>query len=303
MEELEMKVYEKDTSAVAVILYDNGAFFFETEYKNDNSNFICTFERHVRIKILKPEGFDFATFKIPLYHNSDGEEKIAALKAKTYNLDGKILTDKLEKNSIFKEETAPNLKRVKFTMPNIKVGSVQNTIKWNERNRLFCKNSLKKIWKEKSGNTAEINLLLIAMLRKAGIEANPIVLSTRQNGIIHPSHPIIIQINYIIVYARIKDKNYLMDATDPYCPIGILPFRCLNSRGRLITNNKSEWIDLTPNKGAKTAIMSNLKLTEEETVKGNVTEAFYDYDGVIRKNGIGLQILEYHRNNIQNFKQ
>lgn len=95
LEELEMKVYELDTSAVAVILYDSGRSFFETEYKNDNSIFICKFERHVRIKILKPEGFDFATFKIPLYHGSNGEEKISTIKAKTYNLDKKIVTAKL----------------------------------------------------------------------------------------------------------------------------------------------------------------------------------------------------------------
>ena len=469
-EELEMKVYEKDTSAAAVILYDSGASYFETEAKNDDTDFVCKFERHVRIKILKPEGFDFATFKIPLYHSTNREEKIGALKARTYNLDEKILIDKLEKNSIFKEETTPNWNRIKFTMPNIKVGSVieikyqisspfkqnfrawqfqysipvvyskyntripsyfnyqittkgyypikkldeksrpenfliryrdnstgnvdskvhqytltpnsnineyyaenipsfkkesymlaeenylsciefelqsykydygvlhnftstwedvqdkliksddfggvlkkdgfikdilpeliadakseeektvlifqavQNNIKWNEKYRLFCEKSLRATWKEKSGNTAEVNLLLIAMLRSAGINANPVVLSTRQNGIIHPSHPTITQMNYVIACAKIGDKNYLMDATDPYCPIGILPFRCLNDKGRLITETNSEWINLETNKGSKCAIMSTLSLTEEGTLKGKVTEAFYDYEGVdIRK--------------------
>jgi hypothetical protein len=124
MEELEMKVYEQDTSAIAVILYDSGASYFDTEAKNNDTDFVCKFERHVRIKILKPEGFDFATFKIPLYYSENGEEKIGSIKGRTYNLDGKIIIDKLEKKSIFKEETSPNWKRTKFTMPNIKIGSV-----------------------------------------------------------------------------------------------------------------------------------------------------------------------------------
>ncbi len=472
MEELEMKVCEQDTSAAAVILYDSGASYFETEYINDNSDFVCKFERHVRIKILKPEGFDFATFKIPLHHSANGEEKIGALKARTYNLDEKIIIDKLEKNSIFEEETSPNWNRVKFTMPNIKVGSVieykyqitspfyhnfrawqfqysipviyskyntripsyfnyqittkgyypitksdetrrpesflikykemdkspgsakmiehqytltpnsnvteyfaenipafkqesymlaqenylsmiefelqsyqfdggafhsytsdwenvqdklvksddfggalkkdgfindiitplidgvqsdeektailfqavQNNIKWNEKNKLFCEKSLRSVWKDKLGSSAEINLLLVAMLREAGINANPIVLSTRENGIIHPSHPTITQMNYVVACAEINDNKYLMDATDPYCPIGILPFRCLNDKGRLITETDSEWINLDPSKGSKIAIMSTLSLTEEGTLKGQVTEAFYDYEGIdIRK--------------------
>lgn len=472
MEELEMKVYEQDTSAVAVILYDSGASFFETEFKNDNTDFVCKFERHVRIKILKPEGFNFATFKIPLYHSGNSEEKTGTIKARTYNLDGKIIIDKLEKKSIFKEETTPNLNQIKFTMPNIKTGSVievkyqiispfyhnfkawqfqynipviysqyntripsyfnyqitskgyypitetdkgyrsesfqikyremaersggskmiehqytmtpnskvhlysaenipsfkkeshmlaqenyltmiefelqsyqfdggafhsftstwkdvqekliksddfglalqkdgfikdilpemianakseeektalifqsvQRNMKWNENNRLFCKKSLKNTWKEKSGNSSEINLLLIAILRKAGIEANPVVLSTRKNGMIHPSHPTITQMNYVIACAQIEGKKYLMDATDPYCPIGILPFRCLNDKGRLINATNSEWVNLDPKKGSKISIMSNLSLTEEGALKGIVTEAYYDYEGIdIRK--------------------
>ena len=52
--------------------------------------------------------------------------------------------------------------------------------------------------KTRQGNVAEINLLLTAMLRKAGIEADPMILSTRDNGIANTSYPLISEYNYVI---------------------------------------------------------------------------------------------------------
>jgi hypothetical protein len=40
-----------------------------------------------------------------------------------------------------------------------------------------------KAYKDKTGNVAEINLMLTAMLRYAGLNANPVLVSTRSNGI------------------------------------------------------------------------------------------------------------------------
>ena len=42
---------------------------------------------------------------------------------------------------------------------------------------------MRKAYKDKTGNVAEINLMLTAMLRYAGINANPVLVSTRSNGI------------------------------------------------------------------------------------------------------------------------
>lgn len=123
-EELEMKVYDQDTSASAVILYDNGRSYFKTRFINDYSEFVCIFERHVRIKILKPEGFKYANFDIPIYNSSKSEENLGTIKARSFNLDGKVEVDKLERKSVFREKSSPNWTRVKFSMPNIKEGTV-----------------------------------------------------------------------------------------------------------------------------------------------------------------------------------
>ncbi len=118
-------------------------------------------------------------------------------------------------------------------------------MKWNGINRKYASGSLKKAYDSKSGNSAEINLLLTVMLREAGIQADPVLLSTRNNGIALIAYPIIDKFNYAIAAAKINGKTYLMDATDPYIPFGMLPPRCLNGEGRIINLTNSETVQLT----------------------------------------------------------
>jgi transglutaminase-like putative cysteine protease len=121
--DLQMKTYDKDTSAEAVVLCDYGHASFE--YHNDYG-FQIRFERTIRIKILKKAGYSWATGEIPFYKTTGrGEEKIAELKGYTYNLqNGEIVKEKLTKEGIFTEQKDENWFIQKFTLPNVKEGSV-----------------------------------------------------------------------------------------------------------------------------------------------------------------------------------
>lgn len=122
-EELEMKVYDKDSSAAAVILADYGESVI---LYSESSGFKVEFERITRIKILKKAGYEWANFEIPLYHegNSD-KETISGLKGITYNLEGgKIVESKVKGNDAFEEEYNESLDIVKLALPDVKEGSV-----------------------------------------------------------------------------------------------------------------------------------------------------------------------------------
>jgi len=123
MDEMNMTVYDKDTTAEAVVLADYGVS--EILY-NTSNGFELNFKTHVRIKILKKEGLDKANVTVNLYQSSTGsDEKFGALKAVTYNLvDGKIAETKLPKKDVFTEEESKNWKLKKFALPDVKVGSV-----------------------------------------------------------------------------------------------------------------------------------------------------------------------------------
>lgn len=122
VDDLTKRSYPIDTGAVAVVLYDNGI----TKIKgNAKGWFSLEFKIFRRIQILNKNGYRHATVEIPIYTNGEDEEKLDDLKASTYNLEnGKVVETKLEKNGIFKEKINKNLVVKKFTLPNVREGSI-----------------------------------------------------------------------------------------------------------------------------------------------------------------------------------
>jgi len=112
---------------------------------------------------------------------------------------------------------------------------VSSNILWNGENDYTASAPLRTIMKKGKGNSADINLLLIALLRSAGMKADPVILSTRSHGSLNQLSAMIQQFNYLLAYVSVNGNFILVDATDPLRPYNILPLNCLNDAGRLIT--------------------------------------------------------------------
>ena len=98
IEYLEMKYYDKDSTAEAVILGDFGRTSFI--YDQFNDGFLLTFTRHTLIKIFNSNGYEWANIEISLYNDSGLKEEVGSLKGFTYNLvDGKVEKTKLDRKS------------------------------------------------------------------------------------------------------------------------------------------------------------------------------------------------------------
>lgn len=155
---------------------------------------------------------------------------------------------------------------------------VQNKMVWNENNSYNCEKGVKKAFKEKVGNSADINLMLVAMLRYAGLDANPIIVSTRSNGIaIFPSRS---AFNYVIVGVKLSgDENVvLLDATNKNSLPNILPLKVLNWSGRmLMSNGTSKEISLEPNKYSIKNITILADIVNDTNIKGKVREVSTEY--------------------------
>ncbi|HZG23005.1 MAG TPA: hypothetical protein VEZ17_00425, partial [Chitinophagaceae bacterium] len=94
-------------------------------------------------------------------------------------------------------------------------------------------NSLRTIFKNKNGTVADINLLLIAMLRHEKISADPMLLSTRENGYASEMYPLMNRFNYVIAVAHIDGREIYLDASRPL-GFGKLAADCYNGMVRLI---------------------------------------------------------------------
>jgi transglutaminase-like putative cysteine protease len=133
--------------------------------------------------------------------------------------------------------------------PEKKMAAIFNLVKqkvaWNGYYGKYPINGVKKAYKEGKGNSADINLMLVSMLQSANLDASPILVSTRNNGI--PVYPTRYGFNYVVAHVSLSGNSYIMDATDPYSSIGMLPQRAMNWQGRLIRpDGSSSWVPLYP---------------------------------------------------------
>ena len=438
LEDLKMTVYDKDTSASAVVLADYG----EAYIRVTSVSAMLNFDRHVRIKILKKDGLKWADGSVPLYHSGSSEEKVIRLKATTYNLEnGKLVESDMSKDAIFKEKFNRDYRIQKFTLPNVKEGSVieysytvtsdflfnfpdwqfqydipvkwseywamfpdfcifekymqgyipptsyevtskntvdfkteahhwiskdvpafkaepymtsegdyvskinfalarisipgqitreimgtwskynedliqsenfgravsgsgflkkkaeeltsgmtdpmqkvaaifnyvQSTLEWDGTKDKYVDN-LKDVLEKKKGTAADINIILAAMLEKVNVPSDMVLLSTRDHGFIRQQYPMADQLNYAICMVKVSDKTLFLDATEKYLPMGILPERCLNGLGLVISKTNHGWVDIEPKAKAKTSISTDLTLGVDGEVLGKVNLTCDGYD-------------------------
>jgi len=158
-------------------------------------------------------------------------------------------------------------------------------IKWNKDESIYAsKMGLGNAFSKKIGNEADINLNLVLLLRKMDIDANPMVLSTRKNGLLPPYSVSLDRLNYVVAHVVIGDKTYLLDATEDNLPLGLLPERSINGRGLVVKKDNTEWVDLIPQKKNKSVSMLDLKLTPEGTMKGKWERSTIDYAALDQRN-------------------
>lgn len=128
-----------------------------------------------------------------------------------------------------------------------------------DHSQLYTEKSLKDVFQNKNGGVAEINLLLIAMLREAGINSNPVILSTRDNGFVYEKYPIIGRFNYVVCSAELDGGNVLLDATTPLLGFAKLNTDAYNGQARII------------NEAATAITLHANQLTEKEIIVVNLT--------------------------------
>ena len=137
----------------------------------------------------------------------------------------------------------------------------RNSVKWNKYHGITSDKSVSNILRERSGSVADINLNLNALFVQHGLEAWPVVLSTRGNGVVHPVYPNFQDFNYVISMVKVGDQYLFCDATSTG-PIGLLPPRCLNGSGWCVNNNGGGMVPLKGSGGDKRDIASSIRLDQ-----------------------------------------
>ncbi len=150
-------------------------------------------------------------------------------------------------------------------------GYVQSQVKWNgEYSRLPNAKKAETIWQSKKGNSAEINGLLAALCRQAGLKSYAAVLASKETGKANPEYPIFNKLNHCIVTVIADSKTYLLDATSPYSSPTLLPLNCLNGKALVLAE---DWytVALVATPDHTKTLQATLTLTENGNLEGKAT--------------------------------
>ncbi|MFD0993489.1 DUF3857 domain-containing protein [Tenacibaculum geojense] len=150
---------------------------------------------------------------------------------------------------------------------------VKSKLNWNEYYGKYTDKGVRKAYKDGVGNVAEINLILTSMLRSANIDANPVLVSSKNNGI--PVFPTLKGFNYVITKVNLANGQYiLLDATESYSFPNLLPYRALNWYGKeVLEGGKIRDVKLAPSTVAKDTNFMNITINEEGTVEGMIRKS------------------------------
>ncbi|HEU4472444.1 MAG TPA: DUF3858 domain-containing protein, partial [Flavisolibacter sp.] len=155
---------------------------------------------------------------------------------------------------------------------------VRSNFACSDYSGLWTSQLLKNVMKTKKGNVADINLLLTAMLRHAGLKAYPVILSTTGHGYVSELYPMISSFNYVITQLKEGGKTYYLDASRNRLGFGKLMPTCFNGHARVVDDSASR-IVLTAD-SLKERKVTSLFLTNSEKNKWvgsmNQTAGYYE---------------------------
>jgi len=153
---------------------------------------------------------------------------------------------------------------------------MQDRMAWNGLHGFYTDKGVKKSYEERSGNIADINLGLVAMLRAAGLKASPVLISTRDHGV--PLFPTIRGFNYVAALVELEQGNLLLDASDKFVKPNQLPTRALNWSGKIVREDGTYTeISLMPSQLSKEVCMLTAQLTTNGDVHGKLRNTRTNY--------------------------
>lgn len=161
---------------------------------------------------------------------------------------------------------------------------VRDNFTCNDLDNKWLTQSLKKTFQSKVGSVGDINVLLAAMLKKAGLQVVPVMLSTTDNGIVNEEVALLIQYNYVVVKAEIGGGHYLLDASRPRLGFGLLAPDCYNGSGRQI-QQIPELLTMSSD-SISDYIFTTVSLTNDESssISGNYLSTLGKYSSLSLRN-------------------
>lgn len=154
---------------------------------------------------------------------------------------------------------------------------------WNGRYQLYSK-ELEKVISKGNGSNADLNFILISILKDFGLEAYPVVMSRRSSGILPYHFPSLQKLNTFIVavYDINKQKYIFLDSSMDVPALNILPLELSVNKARILSPKETEekkWVDVMALADNKSFMKIEARL-EGNQVKGHRSTILYGQEAV-----------------------
>lgn len=177
---------------------------------------------------------------------------------------------------------------------------VQKNFTCTDRYNKYIKTNLKDVIKRKSGTVGDINLLLIALLKRKFINALPVLLSTTEYGRNDPTYPLMEKLNYVICQAKISSVDYYLDATQPFLGFGKLPLNCYNGHARVISKDTTALYLLPDSINEHSLSSVIISVTGKNELEASYKREMGLYESIDIKNRIAKSGLENYVMDLKN---
>lgn len=203
---------------------------------------------------------------------------------------------------------------------------INSNMQFNGQTAIFADGSLDGVLEGQPSSQAEINLVLLAMLKGAGIDAYPVYLSGRDFGRINMEFPSLFQFNSMLVLSEIEGEQFFMDASFPHSLPNLIPVKLYSERGMVLTDSTHYWQEISPDKstfefniemeaallndGSLTGTLNaetygypsqqiRQKLSNGEDIRSVTFDTFFDVYSDVTFQQISLQVDSMNRDRIQ----
>lgn len=158
---------------------------------------------------------------------------------------------------------------------------VKTLMKWDGVDRWYTNDGTYRAWEKKTGNSAEVNIILYHLLKQSGIkEIYPMIVSTREHGKVNRFNTSLSQFNRAVVYIPVDStKEYILDATNKYNLYNETPDMLLNSSGLYIDKqaNAYDMLYITKATPARQVVMINADIKADSKMTGTADISSFSY--------------------------
>jgi hypothetical protein len=153
---------------------------------------------------------------------------------------------------------------------------VETTEQEKKRNKEKAIKNVEDVWKSGSGTGGEITWLYLALVRAAGLEAYPVLVSRRNEYFFTPQTMDPHRLNDNVVLVKLNGKDTFYDPGTAYTPFGILPWPETAVQGLRLDKDGGAWVTTSlPDSSVSNIVRkADLRMTDHGGLEGKVTVTF-----------------------------